>query len=62
MNNIFVKALVAGTLGTILAFLLNLVIDFSDNTPSYYIGLWVAIVAGSYIGFRIHEKRNKKSD
>jgi NAD/NADP transhydrogenase beta subunit len=57
--NIYVKSLVYGVIGTSLAYVLNLIFKYTDNSVAVWSLTLVAFIIGNYIGIRIREKRNK---
>jgi hypothetical protein len=60
--NIYVRSLLIGSIGTVLAYALNLVMKYNVSADWKYWGLTlVAFVVGSYVGLKITESRRKKS-
>lgn len=58
MDNIYVRTIVLASIALLGAFLLNLVLNYTDNTVSTWALTFVAFVVGTFISLRLQARRS----
>jgi uncharacterized membrane protein YjjB (DUF3815 family) len=57
--NIYIKSIVYGLIATVLAYILNVIFKYVDNTVTTWALTLAAFIIGNYFGIKIRNRRKQ---